>query len=133
MRDGGGYRRASQRRCALKRTEAGSSQAERKIRRRNDAFANTLAMHERERGVDHFGCIQHPMMAESLGRQQARVVPMTCIQLTFAPWNFKIIQIVDDETREPKHTQMLTNMQVAHVYARSALMPVQEALTQMAS
>src|SRR5690348_980524 len=103
---------------------AGSSQAERKIRRRHDAFANALAMHECERGVDHFGCIEHPMMAETLGRQQTRVMPVTRIQLTFAPWNFKVIQIVDDEARQAQRAQMLANMQVTHIYSRSALMPV---------
>src|SRR5262245_54274750 len=45
----------------------------------HDARAPVLAAHERDHCLDHIGCIQHPVMSESLCGQKPRVVPVSGI------------------------------------------------------
>src|SRR3569833_2831509 len=105
----------------------------RKIRRTHDALAPGFATHERKHGFHHIRCIQHPIVAEPLCRQEARVVPVASIKLTVAPRHFAILQVVHNQTGQTQGRKIAANFQITYVDSGFPLMPTEEALAQMLS
>src|ERR1700744_731774 len=94
-------------------------------------IADRFAAREGERGVDHARVVEDAVVAETLRGQQTRAAPVHRVAFAFAPRDFAIVDIVDDQAGLTECAQSLGKPQRARVDARALLMPRIKTAAQM--